>query len=308
MPISVAKIITLIYRKMSDIIHLEDKKNFYYQAFITYKHSVKSTGHAVSLETALKRYAKPTLARPIKIFRDEKHAKPGIDLPKLIKDGLDNSEYLIFLAEKKAALSSWCLKELEYWCNILGRTEQLIIVLIDDDIVEQGTDGINWTATTALPLLLKDYITSIPFYVDLRWAITPVEQTLDNVEYNKKINSIVARFRNVAPEELNDEEIMVYRQNNRLKNVVITVLTILFLISISTSVLAVQSRNEAQRQLINFIQERINRQKKEVIDWERKKLVFRNAHRIDLVKEAKDSIDAIHIRIEADSMQLEDNL
>lgn len=83
-----------------------------YKAFISYRHSENGRRHAVALETALKRYAKPTLARPMKIFRDEKHFKPDISLPKLIRDGLENSEYLIFLAEKPSAESPWCGEEL----------------------------------------------------------------------------------------------------------------------------------------------------------------------------------------------------
>jgi Leucine-rich repeat (LRR) protein len=88
-----------------------------YKAFISYRHTEHGRRHAVALETALKRYAKPTLARPISIFRDEKHMKPDVSLPKLIREGLENSEYLIFLAEKPSAESQWCSEELEYWCS-----------------------------------------------------------------------------------------------------------------------------------------------------------------------------------------------
>jgi len=52
-----------------------------YRAFLSYRHSERGRQMAVALETALKRYAKPTLARPMPIFRDEKHMKPNISLP-----------------------------------------------------------------------------------------------------------------------------------------------------------------------------------------------------------------------------------
>jgi len=107
-----------------------------FKAFISYRHSENGRRHAVALETALKRYAKPILARPMSIFRDEKHMTPDINLPKLIQDGLAKSEFLIFLAEKPSAESKWCIEELEYWCNPtkLNRIDNLIIVLIQDEI------------------------------------------------------------------------------------------------------------------------------------------------------------------------------
>lgn len=44
--------------------------------------------------------------------------KPNLSLSKIIKDGLDNSEDLFFLAEPDAGLASkWCEEELDYWCN-----------------------------------------------------------------------------------------------------------------------------------------------------------------------------------------------
>ena len=153
-----------------------------YKAFISYRHSENGRRHAVALETALKRYAKPTLARPMKIFRDEKHMKPDISLPKLIREGLENSEYLIYLAEKASAESQWCNEELEYWCNPqqLNRTDRLIIVLIDDDIVLNDTRSVNFEKTNALPGLLRPYLTSIPLYLDLRWAKTTTDTDLQN--------------------------------------------------------------------------------------------------------------------------------
>jgi hypothetical protein len=124
-----------------------------YKAFISYRHSENGRRHAVALETALKRYAKPTLARPMKIFRDEKQMKPDISLPKLIREGLENSEYLIFLAERASAESQWCGEELEYWCGTLQRTDRLIIALIDDDIALDGTWSIIFETTIMLPSL-----------------------------------------------------------------------------------------------------------------------------------------------------------
>jgi len=220
-----------------------------YKAFISYRHSENGRRHAVALETALKRYAKPTLARPMKIFRDEKHMKPDISLPKLIREGLENSEYLIFLAERASAESQWCGEELVYWCGALRRTDRLIIVLIDDDIALDGTNGIHWDATTALPALLRPYLPSIPLYMDLRWAETAADTTLQNPRYRHEINALAARLRGVNPEDLNDEEIRVFRRNIRLRNGAIGVLLGMLVVALGATKIAADNARKAQTEL-----------------------------------------------------------
>ncbi|MEO6039437.1 MAG: toll/interleukin-1 receptor domain-containing protein [Saprospiraceae bacterium] len=217
-----------------------------YKAFISYRHSENGRRHAVALETALKRYAKPTLARPMKIFRDEKHMKPDISLPKLIREGLENSEYLIFLAEKASAESQWCGEELEYWCGTLQRTENLIIILVEDDIVLNRTQGINFEQTTALPVLLQPYLTSIPLYVDLRWAKNSSDTDLENPRYRQEINALSARLRGLNPEDLNDQEIRVYRRNIRLRNGALGVLLAMLVIAVGAAWWALDAQKKAE--------------------------------------------------------------
>lgn len=226
-----------------------------YKAFISYKHSENGRRHAVALETALKRYAKPTLARPMKIFRDEKHMKPDISLPKLIRDGLENSEYLIFLAEKASAESQWCGEELEMWCGELKRTQNLLIVLIDNDIALDGTDGINWEKTTALPALLQPYLTSIPLYMDLRWANSDTDTDLQHSKYRHEINALAARLRGVNPEDLNDEEIRVYRRNIRLRNGAIGVLLAMLLVSVGAAWWALDAQKKAETSAVEALRQ-----------------------------------------------------
>lgn len=219
-----------------------------YKAFISYRHSENGRRHAVALETALKRYAKPTLARPMKIFRDEKHMKPDISLPKLIREGLENSEYLIFLAERASAESQWCGEELEYWCGTLQRTDRLIIALIDDDILLDGTNGIYWDATTALPALLRPHLPSIPLYMDLRRAKTTADTDLQNPKYRHEINALTARLRGLNPEDLNDEEIRVFRRNIRLRNGAIGVLLGMLVAACGAAWWAMKQQGIAERQ------------------------------------------------------------
>lgn len=225
-----------------------------YKAFISYKHSELGRRHAIALETGLKRYAKPLLQRPIKIFRDEKHMVPDNDLSSLITNGLDQSEFMIFIAEKGAANSPWCQDELEYWCGTLHRKDRLIFVHAADDLkLDIENKSIAWDQTEALPALLKTYISTIPFYVDLTWAQKKEEQTLDHVRFKSAINLITARLRGVAPEELNDVELQVYRRNRRLRNWAIAVLSVMLIISIFASWFARMQTLEAQTQRENAV-------------------------------------------------------
>ena len=232
-----------------------------FKAFISYKHSENGRRHAISLETALKRYAKPTLARPMKIFRDEKHMKPDINLSKMVLSGLENSEYLIFLAERAAAESQWCQQELEYWCGHLKRTDKLIIALIEDDIMQEGTQRINFDGSTALPRLLQSYFISIPLYMDLRWAKTATDTDLQNPKYRYEINALTARLKGVNPEDLNDEDIRVFRRNIRLRNGTIGVLLAMLVVSGTSTFWALDAQKKAEKNLADRIEQETQKER-----------------------------------------------
>jgi cell division protein FtsL len=242
-----------------------------YQAFISYRHSDYSRKTAEALERALKRYAKPLLKPPIKIFRDEKHMVPGEGLSKLIREGLENSKYLLFLAEKEAAQSIWCKNELNHWCNELKRADKLIIVHIGDDIaLDTENDKIDWVNTNALPSNLKQYIPTIPLYTDLSWIQKDHDADLENIRYRGIINTITAKFRGLTPEQINDEEIKAYRRNRKLRNGAILILSILLLLSsittwwamdrteyaIEQAEIARQQKKEATNALIDILIQR----------------------------------------------------
>ncbi|NIM18359.1 MAG: TIR domain-containing protein [Candidatus Aminicenantes bacterium] len=220
-----------------------------YQAFISYKHSETSRKQAAALEKALKKYAKPLLKPPIRIFRDEKEIRPGDDLGSTIKNALHRSEYLIYLASKKAAESEWVQDEIKIWCENLKRTDKLIIVLIEDDIAfDLGTKKINWDKTNALPTILKDQIMSIPVYVDLKWVKKDQELDLNNLLFRNTINDITARFRGKTPAEMNDEQVLTHRRNIRLRNIAVFLLIMLAIISSALARYAFHQKNRADEE------------------------------------------------------------
>lgn len=196
-----------------------------FKAFISYKHET-STRFAEVLEGALKSYAKPLLRRPSRIFRDEKHLAPGVDLPRLIADALDASELLILLASPEAAQSTWVRDEIDRWCRVLDRSQRMIVVLLGGTIaLEAETKAVDWSLTNALPLILREHLSTIPLYIDMR-DVDPSKLTLDNPAFKKAVNGIVARFRNIDPNEMLGEEMRQHRRNVWLRNATVATVTV----------------------------------------------------------------------------------
>jgi hypothetical protein len=190
----------------------EQRVSYQYRAFISYKHVV-SSAFAATLEQALKTYAKPLFAPPLRIFRDEKHLAPGGDLPELIARALNASEFLILLASPEAASSPWVHDELDRWCRILGRTDHLIVVLTRGNIaVDETSKEVNWEATDALPAMLREHLTRIPLYVDMRGLVSDVHLTLQNPAFKRAVNGISARLRNRDPNDMLGEEIAQHKK------------------------------------------------------------------------------------------------
>ncbi|MGD9367638.1 MAG: TIR domain-containing protein [Desulfobacteraceae bacterium] len=221
----------------------EQKK---YKAFISYKHSVSSRV-AVALETALRRYAKPIFKPPISIFRDEDQMSAGVDLKASIRSALENSDYLVYIATREAAESPYVREELETWCRELGRQDKLIIVWQKDGLADNPQDNtILWEASDALPSNLEPHLRGIPIWLDLTWASTDDDLNLRNPGYRVLVNSIMARFRGIAPEALTGVEIRTHRRNIRIRNSAIVVLAVLIIFSLMAVTRALTEREQAR--------------------------------------------------------------
>lgn len=218
-----------------------------YRAFISYRHSELSRAHALALEGALKRYAKPLFKPPMRIFRDEQILRPGDDLPQTIRKALEASEWLFLLAEEGAADSPWVADELRIWCGELGRTDRLVIVHVADEIgVDAAAQRIDWDRTNALPRELEQHITSLPIYADLSWAQRDEERDLRDSRYKALVNGFVAQMRGVTPESMMGAEVLTHRRNVRLRNFGITAIVISAIVAVAFGILAVQRQREAE--------------------------------------------------------------
>lgn len=217
-----------------------------YQAFISYRHSEHSREHAVALESAVKRYARPLYRWPPRVFRDETQIPAGQSLPEAISGAIENSEYLIYIASVEAAGSPWVTDEISQWVGEHARRRRTIVYWIADDVVFRGKE-IDWGASNALPAELKP-IGPSPLVVDARWAVTAEQMDLRNERFRKQVNSIVARLRGVRPEELEGEEIRVFRRNRRIWIGLGAAVTALAIVATVLGLIVRSQRDSARRE------------------------------------------------------------
>lgn len=216
-----------------------------YQAFISYRQDT-SRRLAVALEKALRQYAKPLYRMPIRIFRDEKQIGAGQDLRNTIQQALKDSAYLLYIATREAAESPYVRQELDFWCGTLKRQDRLIIVWQQDRLVaDPERDSLDWTASDAIPPALESQLTGIPVWLDLTWAADGHDLDLAHPRFKSLINSIVARFRGVPPEDLNGEEIRVHRRNMNIRRIGIAALVTALMVTTTAGVIAWQQRKTA---------------------------------------------------------------
>lgn len=216
-----------------------------YQAFISYRHE-DSSGLAIKLEKALRRYAQPMYKPPIRIFRDEKQIGAGQDLRGTIERALKDSAFLLYVATCGAAESPYVRKELDFWCGTLERQDRLIIVWQKDHLVADPVhDSLDWAASDAIPASLAPLLQGIPVWLDFTWVVDEHDLDLGHPRFKSQINSIAARLRGVPPEELNGEEIRVHRRNIRLRNTGIGILVAALVAATGAGFIAWQQKQTA---------------------------------------------------------------
>lgn len=114
-----------------------------YKAFISYRHIEPDATVAQKLQKLLEAYKAPyitsadgnILPRKIgKIFLDKTDTNAVYSLDKAIKEGLENSQYLIVVCSKETAKSPYCMEEIDYFKEINhGSTNNILVVLLEGE-------------------------------------------------------------------------------------------------------------------------------------------------------------------------------
>ncbi|WP_111707240.1 toll/interleukin-1 receptor domain-containing protein [Lutibacter citreus] len=216
-----------------------------YNAFISYSHG-QDFKLAPSLETALEKFAKPTFKRKaLNIFRDSNDLSISPDLWGKIEDGLNTSEYFIFLASPLAAQSHYCKKEVTHWIETKSISKFLIVLTDGELIWDQAKSDFDWSKTTAVPKNLSGVFKNEPLYVDFR-ENNSENLTLDNPDFKNKLVLIAATLHKKTVGDMVGEAVKQHKRTMRIRNAAIGILSALLVAAILLSIYATKQKNIAK--------------------------------------------------------------
>jgi hypothetical protein len=220
-----------------------------YNAFISYSHGADKS-LAPALERGLKRFAKPWYHRQaLRIFRDETDLSAAPQLWTLIKQALDDSEFLILLASAAATKSAWVDRELSYWLETKS-PEKVLIVLTDGTLTwDASRGGFDPLMSDAVPARLLSTFTEEPLYVDMRWAREATNLSLHDPRFLNQIADIAAPLHHKPKAELASTEVREHRRTIRVAWSAGMALLALTIAAVGLAVLA-----ETQRRVANVKQ------------------------------------------------------
>ncbi len=216
-----------------------------YKAFISYSHS-SDNKLAPALQQALEKFAKPWYKiRQFSIFRDEGSLSANPHLWTNIQSALDKSEYLIYLASPKSAQSKWVNMEVSHWVKNKG-VETLFIVLTEGEIIwDDERKTFTHQEMDSLPEILENTFLEEPFYIDLRNVKNSEDLSLQNPLFKKEVLKLAAPLHGKEPKDLAGEEVAAHRRMMLIRNIAISLLSILLIVASVAGYLANENRKEA---------------------------------------------------------------
>jgi len=125
-------------------ITTEEKREWMYDAFISYRHIEPDAYVAGAIHKLLEAYNPPKSifkgknpndikrTKIKKVFRDQEELPLTSNLSDTISMALENSEYLIVICSPKFGESLWCRKEVDTFISLHGK-EKVLTVLVDGE-------------------------------------------------------------------------------------------------------------------------------------------------------------------------------
>ena len=117
----------------------EEKQQYKFDVFISYRHADLDSAVAGYLQKALEHYKIPKeiqqkcgKARLNRVFRDEEELGVASDLFNEIEQNLKQSEFLLVICSPRVVESKWCRREIETFIKYHGR-ENILAVLIEGE-------------------------------------------------------------------------------------------------------------------------------------------------------------------------------
>jgi WD40 repeat protein len=215
-----------------------------YDAFISYSHAADAR-LATALERGLERLARPwNRVRALSVFRDETDLTLNPDVWGMISDRLDRSTYLVMLMCPESAASPWVNKEVAHWCDAHGVDRVLMVwtggELEWDDPVGDFTPG-----SSAVAAAVRGRFAKEPLYLDLRWSRDDPDLTLASPRFKTAVAHVAAPIRNMAPGDLEGEDLRLRRRAKRLARAAVAVVVALAIVATIAGALAVRNARAA---------------------------------------------------------------
>lgn len=224
-----------------------------YDGFISYSHAADAS-LAPSLQRALHALARPWYRlRSLHVFRDETSLAANPALWPSIERALSASRCFIYLASPRAAASIWVQREVDWWLTHRGASNMLVVLTDGTLRWDEGAGDFDWSATNVLPPALKGRFRAEPLWVDLTWATRAEVRTLRHAAFRAAVLRLAAAIHGRDPEELDGEDLRVYRRNRLTARAGVAALIGLTVASIVAAFIAItRSRESTSRELASY--------------------------------------------------------
>lgn len=218
-----------------------------YDAFISYSHKVDEPV-VRALQLGLERFSRPWYKpRVLRVFRDRTNLSATPELWPTIEKALASSVWLIVMASPESARSPWVEREIAWW--LAHRDVQRILLVLTSGQLEWNGQISRWDEVSdAAPPILRAAMSREPFWQDLRRLRKPGSVDKDDPALQDCIARIAAALQGRPLDELIGEHVRQRRLTRTLIQAVIAVLSVLLVVSLASTVIAVQQRNKANEQ------------------------------------------------------------
>jgi len=216
-----------------------------YKAFISYSHAADGQ-LAPALQNGLQQFAKPWYRlRALDIFRDGTSLAVNPALWPSIENALRDSEYLLLMASPESAASLWVGREVEWWLTHRD-PDHLLIILTDGELAwDEDAPGFDRTRSNVVPQILHGAYAQEPLWLDLRWAKTQAQLSLDNPSFRDAVGDLASTLHGRPKDELLGEDVRQHHRRQRLARSAIAGLVMLTIASGIGAWVAYQQRERA---------------------------------------------------------------
>lgn len=214
-----------------------------YNAFISYSHAADGK-LAPALQDGLHRFAKSWIQlRALRVFRDDASLSANPGLWSSIDQALSQSEFFILLASPEAARSEWVSKEVAWWCR--NKPIHRLLIVLTGGTIRWDANGsdFDWECTDALPACLRGVFEEEPRLVDLAWARTREQVSLEDPRFRDAVADIASPLHHRPKDELIGEDVRMHRRALLTRRFGFAAISILAISAIIVALVALRQRN-----------------------------------------------------------------